>query len=144
MDSEKYEIKEWDVDDANSLQDVIRLLNQARRSNPALQSDWGLRFHEISNEMLLCYSKATEDRSNAVVVIVNLDPRHAHAGWVTLDTAALGIGGRAYQMHDLLSGRRLLWSGARNYVALDPKLSPALVFQVRHKVRTERDFDYFL
>jgi len=61
-----------------------------------------------------------------------------------LDLAALGIGDRPYQMHDLITGARQLWSGPRNYVELDPNLSPALVFQIRRKVRTERDFDYFL
>jgi len=29
-------------------------------------------------------------------------------------------------------------------VALDPQVAPAYVFRIRHKVRTERDFDYFL
>jgi starch synthase (maltosyl-transferring) len=47
-------------------------------------------------------------------------------------------------MDDLLSGARFLWRGARNYVALDPWGTAAHLFRIRRKVRTERDFDYFL
>ncbi|HEX9300881.1 MAG TPA: alpha-1,4-glucan--maltose-1-phosphate maltosyltransferase, partial [Casimicrobiaceae bacterium] len=82
---------------------------------------------------------------NAVLVIVNLDPHHTQAGWVTLDSAALGLElDRAFQVHDVLTGARFLWSGARNFVQLDPARAPAHVFRLRRKVRTERDFDYFL
>jgi starch synthase (maltosyl-transferring) len=47
-------------------------------------------------------------------------------------------------MHDLLGGATFLWHGSRNYVALDPAQSPAHVFRVRRRLRTERDFDYYL
>jgi starch synthase (maltosyl-transferring) len=142
--SEKYEIKDWNLDDPTSLKYVIRRLNQARRENPALQSDWGLRFHSTDNEALLCYSKSDNDSSNAVIVVINLDPRHAHSGWVTLDLAALGIAEKgSYQLHDLLSDRHLIWNGPRNFLDFEPE-TPACIFQVRRKVRTEHDFDYFL
>ena len=45
---------------------------------------------------------------------------------------------------DLLGGARYLWHGRRNYVALDPASAPAHIFRVRRRIRTERDFDYFL
>jgi starch synthase (maltosyl-transferring) len=47
-------------------------------------------------------------------------------------------------MDDLLGGARYLWHGSRNYVALEPDSVPAHIFRVRRRVRTERDFDYFL
>jgi starch synthase (maltosyl-transferring) len=47
-------------------------------------------------------------------------------------------------MDDVLSGARFLWRGARNFVSLDPQHSPAHIFRVRRRVRTERDFDYFM
>ena len=47
-------------------------------------------------------------------------------------------------MHDLLGGARFLWSGGRNYVELDPASVPAHVFRLRRRLRTERDFDYYL
>jgi starch synthase (maltosyl-transferring) len=76
--------------------------------------------------------------------VVSLDFRHRQGGWVTLDLDALGIERhRDYQVHDLLGEGRFMWHGPRNYVEFDTGL-PAHVFRVLRKVRTERDFDYFL
>jgi starch synthase (maltosyl-transferring) len=47
-------------------------------------------------------------------------------------------------MHDLLTDQRFLWEGARNFVLLDPQRAPAHVMRLRPRVRSERDFDYFL
>ena len=145
LDSEKYEIRQWERGAPESLKDLIARVNRIRRENPALQSDRGLEFHASDNSQLLCYSKATESLDDVVLVAVNLDPHHTQAGWLDLDAATLGIApGEAYQVHDLLSGARYLWSGSRNYIELDPRVVPAHIFRVRRHVRTERDFDYFL
>ena len=80
-----------------------------------------------------------------MLTIVNLDPHHPHSGWLDLDLMDLGVASdKPYQVHDLLSGARFLWQGARNYVSLDPAHTPAHIFRIRRRVRTERDFDYFL
>ena len=144
-DSEKYQIRDWNLDAPHSLAELIARVNQARRENPALQSDASLRFFNVDNDSLLCYAKSDAERENLVVAVVNLDPHHVQSGWVELDLAALGIAANTpYQMHDLLSGARFLWSGPRNFVQLDPQRAPAHVFALRRKVRTERNFDYFL
>ncbi len=44
-DSEKFEIKPRDWAAPQSLAPLIALVNRIRRENPALQSDWRLRFH---------------------------------------------------------------------------------------------------
>lgn len=145
LNSEKYEIRQWSLSDPASLRDIISEVNRIRRENPALQDDVNLVFHPVDNEQIICYSKHMNDFSNAVVVAVNLDPHHKQSGWVDLDLHALRIGSdRPYQMHDQLSDARYLWHGSRNYVELDPRVLPAQVFRVRYKVRTERDFDYFM
>jgi starch synthase (maltosyl-transferring) len=145
LESEKYQIKTWDIDRSDSLRPIIRRVNHIRRENPALQSDWSLRFHPVDNEQLICYTKATEDLSNIILVVVNLDPNHIHSGWLKLPLADFGIDeDRPYQVHDLLSDARYLWNGARNYVELNPKTMPGHIFRLRRRVRTERDFDYFM
>ncbi len=144
LDSEKYQLRHWDLERPDSLRGLLALVNRIRRENPALQSDWSLRFFPADNERLLCYAKSTEDGANQIVTVVNLDPRNAHSGWIELDLAALGLAAdRPYQMHDLITGARFLWQGARNYVQLDPQRVPAHVFRVRRRVRREQDFDYF-
>lgn len=144
LNSEKYEIRQRDLNAPWSLRDFITHVNAIRRENPALEESWNLRFHYIDNPLLLCYSKATANLENIILVVVNLDFRYRQSGWTSLDLQALGLGDHAYQVHDLLSGARYLWTGGHNYVELDPAKQPLHIFRVRRHVRTEQDFDYYL
>ena len=118
-------------------------LNRIRRDNPALQRDDTLHFHDTDNASLLCYSKVTADRSDALLMVVNVDPVHRHSGWVTLNLQAFGLTAtETYEVHDLLDDRRFVWQGARNYVELTPEHAAAHVFAVRH-LRSERDVDHY-
>jgi starch synthase (maltosyl-transferring) len=143
LDSEKYQLRLWDLERPDSLRGFIARVNRIRRENPALHSDWSLRFLPLDNEQLIAYLKSSPDGSNVILTVVNLDPRNTQSGWLELDAHALGIEGE-FQMHDLLSGQRFLWQGGRNFVQLDPHRSPAHVFRLRRHVRREQDFDYFL
>jgi starch synthase (maltosyl-transferring) len=145
VDSEKYEVRHWDLERPDGLQPLARLLNRARRENPAFRHDRRLRFFTVDNDALIAYGKSTPDLSNVVIVVVNLDPHHAQSGFLELPLADLGIDpAQSYQVDDLVGGARYLWQGPRNYVALDPAALPAHVFRVRRRIRTEHDFDYFL
>jgi starch synthase (maltosyl-transferring) len=145
LDSEKYEIRSWDLEQPQSLKDFITRVNRIRRENMALQSNQGLHFHTVDNPELLCYSKATADSSNVVLVVVNLSPYHGHSGWVELQLDTLGLDPtQPAQMHDELSDARYLWHGARHYVELHPHVVPAHIFRLRRRIRTEQDFEYYL
>jgi starch synthase (maltosyl-transferring) len=145
LNSEKYELKQRDLDSVWSLKGFISRVNQIRKENQALQSDRNLRFHGTDNPSLICYSKTTDNLSNVIVVIVNLDSFHTQTGWIDLDLSSLGLeAGHAFQVHDLLGEGRYLWQGSRNYVELAPESLPAHILYVRRRVRTERDFDYYL
>jgi starch synthase (maltosyl-transferring) len=144
-DSEKYEIRHWEISKPESLREFIARVNQIRREYRALQSDWSLQFHPIENDQLICFSKHTEDLSEVILVVVNLDPHYTQAGYLELPIDIFGHDPqRPYQVHDLISGARYLWHGSRNYVELNPHVVPAHIFRVRRKVRTERDFDYYM
>jgi starch synthase (maltosyl-transferring) len=165
VDNEKYQLRRWDLDRTGTLRPVITLINRVRRQYRALHRNSTLVFHPTDNEQLLCYSKVVprHDEGDAgappadarrhadgdtsdepILVIVNVDPHHRHAGFVDLDLDALGIDPDApYLMHDLLGGGRFRWQGRRNYVELDPHITPVHVFAIRRRVRTESDFDYF-
>jgi starch synthase (maltosyl-transferring) len=145
LDSEKYEIRSWDLEQRHSLQEFMARVNRIRRENPALQSNQGLHFHTVDNPELLCYSKSTADRSNVVLVVVNLSPYHVHSGWVELQLDALGLDPiQPAQMHDELSDARYIWHGERHYVELHPQVVPAHIFRLRRRIRTEQDFEYYL
>jgi starch synthase (maltosyl-transferring) len=144
-DSEKYEIRDWDLSRPESLSAFLTRLNRIRRENPALQSDHSLTFHPIDNPQMIAYSKATPDLSNVILTVVNLDPWHRQSGFVELPVHDWGLEDpRPYQVHDLLSDARHLWNGARNYVELNPRDVPAHVFRLRRRLKTEHDFDYFM
>jgi starch synthase (maltosyl-transferring) len=110
-------------------------VNEIRRENPALQRNERLTFHDLDNDVLLAYSKRSADGANVILTLVNLDPHHRHSGWTDLDLPALGLEhGESFQVEDLLAGGRFGWHGGRNYVELDPHVSPAHVFRVvRHE-----------
>lgn len=145
LDSEKYQLRSWDLEDAASLRDFIGRINRIRRDNPALHSDARLRFHATDNQQLICYSKSTEDCANVIIVAVNLDTRYRQSGWARLDLEALDIQARQnYQLHDLISDSRFLWQGPQLYLELDPEIVPAHVFRLRRHVRREQQFDYFM
>jgi starch synthase (maltosyl-transferring) len=143
-DSEKYQVRRWDLQRPDSLADFIALVNRIRRENTALHADWSLRFHECDNPNLLFYSKSTEDGSNIILVVANLDPFNRQSGWLRLDPALFGGDTQPFQLHDLLTGVRYIWHGDRNYVDIDPQMGPAQILRVRRRVRTEREFEYFL
>ncbi len=65
LNSEKYEIKSWDLQDPASLKPLITRLNRIRRQNPALQSNERLHFHPTDNPSLICYSKRTRRQHHA-------------------------------------------------------------------------------
>jgi starch synthase (maltosyl-transferring) len=143
--SEKYEVRSWDLEDPEGIRPLISHINRLRKDNPALQSNRNLRFHAVSNENLLAYSKHTDDLSNIIIVVANLDVKHVQAGHLELPAEGLGIEpGQPYQVQDLLTMMRYLWNGTRNYVEINPNVMPAHVFRLRRHLRRERDFDYYL
>lgn len=144
LDSEKYQLRAWNHEAPGHLRGLIARVNRARRANPALQHDHGLRFHPVDNERLLAYSKSAPDGGNVVLAVANVDYARVQDGWVTLDLEALGIGAdETFQVHDVIDDARYLWKGPRNYVRLDPAVCPAHLFVIRRRVGTERDFDYY-
>jgi starch synthase (maltosyl-transferring) len=141
--NEKYQLREWDLERADSLRHVLARLNRIRRANPALQDLRTLRFHKTDNDFVIAYSKHAGD--NVMLCVVNLDPHHTHRAWLDLDLAAIGLAANeSFQVHDLLGGARFTWRGSRNFVELEPTAMPAHIFEIRRYVRTENQFEYYL
>lgn len=131
LDSEKYQIRQRDRNAPGSLVPLISLLNQIRRANPALQSNLSLKFHSAENPYLLCYSKATPNFKNVILIAVNLDAHNEQAGWIDIDLESLGLPhDRDFVVDDLLTGVKYTWHDRRIYVALKPDVLPAHIFRV--------------
>jgi starch synthase (maltosyl-transferring) len=137
LDSEKYQIRKWELDGPQSIAPLITRVNQIRRENAALQGDLSLHFHPVDNPMVMCYHKraagAAGEPDNIILVAINLDPKNEQAGWIDLDLKALGIAhDETFDVEDLLTGVHYKWHDRSNYVALRPDVLPAHVFRVTH------------
>ncbi|MBW3563734.1 MAG: alpha-1,4-glucan--maltose-1-phosphate maltosyltransferase [Acidobacteria bacterium] len=134
LDSEKYQIRRWDLDREESLRWLIARINRIRRANAALQSNRSLRFHRFSNDQITCFSKRTKDFANVILCFVSFDPRHVQAGSTRLDMAELGLDpGERFTVHDLVTGARYDWHGLENYVELNPHVMPGHIFEVQRR-----------
>ncbi|MFN8533446.1 MAG: alpha-1,4-glucan--maltose-1-phosphate maltosyltransferase [Dehalococcoidia bacterium] len=142
FNSEKYEIKRWDLDRSDSLKPLIARVNAIRREQPALQYN-DLRLHPTDNDQLLCFSKR-DPAGSVVLVVVNLDAANIQAGWTQLALADLGVDPyQPFQVEDLLTGARYRWFGSRNYVELNPQILPAHIFRVHPFRQVESGFEMF-
>ncbi|TVR05785.1 MAG: alpha-1,4-glucan--maltose-1-phosphate maltosyltransferase [Spirochaetaceae bacterium] len=144
FNSEKYEIKQWDLS-GDSLRPLMKTVNRIRRQNRSLQNTRNIELCASDNEAIIAYAKRSDDGDNHTVTVVSLDTHHRQSGWVTLPVGFLQLDhDEQYLVEDGLTGERYIWRGATNYVELDPHTMPAHIFTVRRKLRRENDFDYFL
>ena len=131
--SEKYEIKQRDWDAPGSLTPWITTINQFRRDHTALHRLRNIRFVNTNNDAIMAYAKVSEDGSDVVIVVVNLDPHGTHEATLNLDLPALGLApDRPFDVTDAFSGRAYSW-GPNPYVRLDPS-EPAHLFAVTPSV----------
>jgi starch synthase (maltosyl-transferring) len=140
--NEKYEIKRWDWDKPGNLKALIGRFNYIRNTNPALQRFRNIIFAETDNPSLIAYVKKTPDRSNIIIVVVNLDAQWTQSGWIELPLMRMGIGDReSFVVRDLFSQDRpdgdtetYTWTGRKNFVSLRPGVKQAHIFRVE-KIR---------
>jgi starch synthase (maltosyl-transferring) len=147
LDSEKYQVRHWDVRRPGNVVDTVTRVNRIRREHRALTAGTPPRFCPVDNPEIVAYLREPREGEgdDLLLVAVNLDPHHVQRGWIELPLDAAGLDPSVpYQVDDLLGGGRFLWHGARNFLEIDPRAMPGHVFRLRRRVRTERDFDYYL
>lgn len=140
LDSEKYQLRQWDLDDPDSIEPLVSRLNEIRRSQPALRHLRTLRFHDTDSEGILCYSKTDPSGDgDPILIVVNVSGNDRHAGYVHVDPTSFGIGlwhDDEYDVVDLLGGGTYRWRGWHNYVDLTPGRGAAHIFAVRRPEAT--------
>lgn len=145
LNSEKYDLRCRDWNTPGNLKDFIARVNRIRKENPALQTTGNVQFYEAENDYILSYGKVTDDASDIILIVVNLDPYHVQSGWINVPIDRYGISAdQPYLAHDLLSDDKYIWQGERNYVELNPQVLPAHIFMIRKRLKKETDFDYFM
>jgi starch synthase (maltosyl-transferring) len=145
LNSEKYEIKDWDLSKQGNISEFVTMINKIRCENEALQQTNNLEFFDVDNDYLLFFGKFTDDLKNVILVVVNLDPFHTQSGWLHLPLGRLGIDPhQPFLVHDLIADDKVIWQHERNYVELNPRVLPFHIFRLRRRLRREYDFDYYM
>lgn len=129
--SEKYEVRHYDWKRTNRMTDIMSLLNKIRKQNAALQSTWNTQFCAIENNQIVAYLKATDDLSNIILVVVNLDPNNGQNGYIQLPKEKLRIGSKInIKLHDLITDEHYTWTQEWNFVDLNPNKMPFHLFKL--------------
>ncbi|MGC4022868.1 MAG: alpha-1,4-glucan--maltose-1-phosphate maltosyltransferase [Cyclobacteriaceae bacterium] len=130
-DSEKYEVKNYDWKRTNRMTDIMTLVNKARKENKALQSTWNIEFCTIQNDNLISFIKCTDDLSNIILVVVNLDAQGTQSGFVQLPKVKLKLGDKInVKLHDLITNEHFTWTQEWNFVELNPSKMPFHLFKL--------------
>jgi starch synthase (maltosyl-transferring) len=130
LDSEKYQLRHWDLAGRESLAPLIRRVNAIRRTHPALATNERLWFLPVDDEGVIAYSKHTEDSSDVVVVVVNLDPHTSRRATVSLPVEAYGLDPSGYLARELLSERAEPRAGHQLEAQLDPQTQPVAIWHL--------------
>jgi starch synthase (maltosyl-transferring) len=137
IDSEKYEIKRWDLDRPGNIRAEITAVNRIRRENPALQQTRNITFVRIDagsnreHDQLIAYVKRSADGGNVILTVVNLDHRNTQGGWLRFPLELFGLPHtQPFTVQDLLSGQSYVWNGEWNFIELNPHAMPTHIFRV--------------
>ena len=144
LNSEKYEIKQWNWFDDMPLRQTITKVNKIRSDNRALQATRNVKFLTIGNEQIISYCKMTPDLSNIILIVVNLDPFRIQSGTMQIPLEMLKISvSQSYVLDDLLTGERVVCTGTTNHLQLDPQKNPVCLFRVIRSIKGEKEYDYY-
>ena len=140
IDNEKYEFRPRNFAAAEregrSLAPFLKLLNRIRSEHPALRQLRNLDVHWSDDDSILVYSKylagefIRSGKSDAIIVVVNVDPHSVRETTVHLDPTRFGCtADRPFEVTDLITKQKFTW-GTDNYVRLDAFVEPVHILKV--------------
>ena len=130
LDSEKYEIKRWNLDAPESLAPFIRQLNTIRREEVALARNRRPIPQPIDDPHLLAWTRFDAASGSRVLVVVSLEPAESRSGQLTLEPGDVGLEGvEAVIAHDLLTGSTHAWDLTAVTIECTPD-EPVRVFRL--------------
>jgi starch synthase (maltosyl-transferring) len=131
LNSEKYEIKAWDYDRPGNIRDHITALNRIRRENPALWDFRNITFLNAWNDNVLSYLRITPEKDNALLILVNLDPKNRQECTYEVPLWEFGLPDHGViAVEDLLGGYKFTLSGKTHRIALDPAERSVVIWRL--------------
>jgi len=121
LDSEKYELKNWDRDRPDTLAPFISDLNQIRETEPAFRRQRPPLIQPTNDDHLLAWCRYDPASESRILIVVNLQPGDRRRGLVTLDRGQLGLrDDEGIEAHHLLDGNGVRIDGTSIEVACTP------------------------
>jgi starch synthase (maltosyl-transferring) len=131
LNSEKYEIRDWDMDRPGHIQDDIRLMNALRRQHPALRDFRDVTFYGTTSDAVLAYGKRTADLSDFLLFHVNLDPYDTQVFQFEVPLWEFGLpDDGSILVRDLIHGNTFTWDGKTQWLDLEPHTRPYAIWQL--------------
>lgn len=131
LDSEKYQLRQWDFDHPDHIKDDIRLINRIRSEHPAMRDFTNLRFYPAADDNVLYYGRMDAAQGSFLLFHVNLDPHAPHEFAFEVPLWEFGLPDEAsIEVEDLLHGNRFTWHGKTHWLALDPENRPYAIWRL--------------
>ncbi len=131
LDSEKYQIRSWDLDRPGHIKDDIRLLNRIRREQPAMRDFTKLKFYDAESDAVLYYGKFDPVSDNYLLFHVLLDPNAPREFSFELPLWEFDLPDEAsLEVQDMLHGNHFTWHGKSHRLTLDPETRPYAIWRL--------------
>lgn len=131
-DSEKYQIRTWDLERPGNIVAEVTALNQIRAANPALQDHRLIEFLPASDPDVLYFLKTDPEHSNAVLVAISTDPHRVIDATIELPLWRFDLpDDGVLQAEDLMRGTNFAWHGKHQPVRFNPAEMPFCIWRVR-------------
>ncbi|MCB1353343.1 MAG: alpha-1,4-glucan--maltose-1-phosphate maltosyltransferase [Rhodobacteraceae bacterium] len=131
LNSEKYEIRAWDMNRPGHIKDDIRLMNHLRQHHPGMRDFLNLAFYRTTSDKVLSYGKFTPDRSDFLLFHVNLDPQETQFFEFDVPLWEFGLPDDAsIEVRDAVHGNSFTWHGKLQLLELEPHSRPYTIWQL--------------
>jgi len=131
LNSEKYEIRAWDMDKPDNIKWDIAFINRLRREHKALQQFTNLEFYQAWNDNIMTYGKWTDDLSDFLLFHVCLDPHNEQGADFELPLWKLGLPDDAsIEVEDMVSGQHFTLHGKYQHIHLNPFYKPYAIWRL--------------
>ncbi|HEX8575092.1 MAG TPA: alpha-1,4-glucan--maltose-1-phosphate maltosyltransferase [Flavobacterium sp.] len=128
LNSEKYEVYQWDWTIKNKLITLITRINNIRNEQLSLQQTNNIIFCDTNNDNVIAYYKYDDNLENETLIVVSLDAHHTVQAVVKLPAMLLNYAG--ITITDLITGNSYTWDKEWNFVEQNPSL-PFHLFKIQ-------------
>ena len=131
LNSEKYQLRDWDFDQPGNIKDDIALVNRLRRERPALRAFESLTFQNAFDDQVLYYAKSDARTGDYLLFHVLLDPHRPHEFAFEVPLWEFGLPDEAsIEVEDAIHGNHFTWHGKNHTLRLDPNERPYAIWRL--------------